>query len=59
MYTGFGVFLAIIVAFVAPYVWDSSKDPALLSAVSTSIAFIVFCGVGMLLDRKRNRTKKE
>ncbi|PRB68653.1 hypothetical protein CQ011_12995 [Arthrobacter sp. MYb213] len=57
MYTAFGVLLAIIVAFVAPYIWDSSRDPVLFSTVSTISAFVVFCGVGMLLDRRRNRTK--
>lgn len=54
MYKALGVLLAIIVAFVVPYIWDSSEDPVLFTTVSTIIAFVVFCGVGMLLDRKRS-----
>ncbi len=55
MFVGIGSVLSIAIAFASPYFWDSSENPSLFSALTTLFAFLVFCGGGSLLDRRRKK----
>lgn len=57
MYLGIGFALSLVIAFVSPYLWDSSEDPSLLAALTSTVAFVVLCGGGLLLDRRRKRKR--
>lgn len=56
MYFSIGFLLAVIVAFASPYLYANSTDnPALLTAITTVVAWIVFAGGGHLIDRRRKQ----
>lgn len=57
MYVFIGVFLMIAVAFGSPYFWDSASDPSLYSAITNSIAAVLFIGTGWLIDRRIQQNK--
>lgn len=55
MYLGFGFVLSLAIAFASPYFWGSSENPLLFSALTTAGAFVVLCGMGFTIDRRRKR----
>lgn len=57
MYVFIGIFLMIVVAFGSPYFWNSSADPSLYSAITTSVASVLFIGTGWLIDRRIQQNK--
>lgn len=57
MYLGIGFVLSLAIAFDSPYFWDSTANPALYSSLTTSTAFAVLCGSGIVVDRYR-KTKQ-
>ena len=55
MYLGIGFALSLAVAFASPYFWAASDNPALFSALTTAIAFVILCGLGFTIDRRRKK----
>lgn len=53
MFSAIGFVLAIIWAFVSPYLFAGAGDAALATALATVAGLIVFIGGGALLDRRR------
>ena len=54
MFAAIGFVIAIIWAFVTPYLFAGADDAALATALATVAGLIVFIGGGALLDRRRN-----
>ncbi|HAY44381.1 MAG TPA: hypothetical protein DCY59_12965 [Micrococcaceae bacterium] len=52
MYVFIGFFLMIVVAFGSPYFWDSATDPSRYTAITNSVASVLFIGTGWLIDRR-------
>lgn len=60
MFFAIGFVLSIVVAFVSPYFYQGvTESPALPTAVTTIICWIVLAGGGYLLDRHRRRLAEE
>lgn len=55
MFLGIGFVLYLAIAFASPYLWDSTANPALYSALTTAAAFAAFCGLGFAIDRYRKK----
>ena len=53
MLSAIGFAIAIIWAFVTPYLFSGSADSALATALATVAGVVVFIGGGALLDRRR------
>ncbi|PRA81291.1 hypothetical protein [Microbacterium sp. MYb66] len=56
MFFAIGFVLSVVVAFVSPYLFDALVEaPALPTAITVVLSWIVFAGGGYLLDRRKRR----
>lgn len=55
MYLGIGFAFSLAIAFASPYLWVSSENPSFFSSLTTTAAFAVLCGIGLVIDRRRKK----
>ncbi len=47
--------LSLALSFASPYFWETSDNPTLFSALTTTAAFPTLCGLGFAIDRYRKK----